>query len=183
MIETAIEQDEDLMMSYLEDGEEPSIEDLKRCIRKGTIALDFFPTYCGSAFKNKGVQLILDAVVDYLPNPTEVDPQPEVDMEGVETGKFAIVDPQGPLRALAFKIMDDRYGALTFVRIYSGTLKKGDTILNSYTGKSERVGRMVEMHADERTELSSAQAGDIIAIVGMKNVQTCLLYTSDAADE
>ena len=114
MIETAIEQDEDLMMSYLEDGEEPSIEDLKRCIRKGTIALDFFPTYCGSAFKNKGVQLILDAVVDYLPNPTEVDPQPEVDMEGVETGKFAIVDPQGPLRALAFKIMDDRFGALTF---------------------------------------------------------------------
>ena len=172
LIETAIEQDEDLMMSYLEDGEEPSIEDLKRCIRKGTIALDFFPTYCGSAFKNKGVQLILDAVVDYLPNPTEVDPQPEVDMEGVETGKFAVVDPEGPLRALAFKIMDDRFGALTFTRIYTGSLKKGDTVLNTFTGKSERIGRIVEMHADERIELDSAQAGDIVALIGMKNTQT-----------
>jgi len=172
MIETAIEQNEDLMMSYLEDGEEPSIEDLKRCIRKGTIALDFFPTYCGSAFKNKGVQLILDAVVDYLPNPTEVDPQPEVDMEGVETGKFAIVDPQGPLRALAFKIMDDRFGALTFTRIYTGSIKKGDTVLNTFTGKSERIGRIVEMHADERIERDSAQAGDIVALIGMKNTQT-----------
>ena len=172
MIETAIEQDEDLMMSYLEDGEEPSIEDLKRCIRKGTIALDFFPTYCGSAFKNKGVQLILDAVVDYLPNPTEVDPQPEVDMEGVETGKFAIVDPQGPLRALAFKIMDDRFGALTFTRIYTGSIKKGDTVLNTFTGESERIGRIVEMHADERIERDSAQAGDIVALIGMKNTQT-----------
>ena len=172
MIETAIEQDEDLMMSYLEDGEEPSIEDLKRCIRKGTIALDFFPTYCGSAFKNKGVQLILDAVVDYLPNPTEVDPQPEVDMEGVETGKFPIVDPQGPLRALAFKIMDDRFGALTFTRIYTGSNKKGDTVLNTFTGKSERIGRIVEMHADERIERDSAQAGDIVALIGMKNTQT-----------
>jgi elongation factor G len=172
LIETAIEQDEDLMMSYLEDGEEPSIEDLKRCIRKGTIALDFFATYCGSAFKNKGVQLILDAVVDYLPNPTEVDPQPEVDMEGVETGKFAVVDPEGPLRALAFKIMDDRFGALTFTRIYTGSLKKGDTVLNTFTGKSERIGRIVEMHADERFELDSAQAGDIVALIGMKNTQT-----------
>ncbi|MDG1207241.1 MAG: elongation factor G [Pseudomonadales bacterium] len=172
LIETAIEQDEDLMMSYLEEGEEPSIEDLKRCIRKGTIALDFFPTYCGSAFKNKGVQLILDAVVDYLPNPTEVDPQPEVDMEGVETGKFAVVDPEGPLRALAFKIMDDRFGALTFTRIYTGSLKKGDTVLNTFTGKSERIGRIVEMHADERIELDSAQAGDIVALIGMKNTQT-----------
>ena len=172
MVETAIEQDDDLMEAYL-DGEMPSIEDIKRCIRKGTIALDFFPTYCGSAFKNKGVQLILDAVVDYLPCPTDVDPQPLTDKEtGEATGEFATVSIDEPLRALAFKIMDDRYGALTFVRLYSGTLKKGDTILNSYTGKSERVGRMVEMHANERTELSYAQAGDIIAIVGMKNVQT-----------
>ena len=171
MIETALEQDDDLLEAYL-DGNEPSIDDLKRCIRKGTIKLEFFPTFCGSAFKNKGVQNVLNGVVDYLPCPTEVEPQPEVDLEGNETGNFAIVDVDKPLRALAFKIMDDRYGALTFVRIYSGTLKKGDTILNSYTGKSERVGRMVEMHADERTELSSAQAGDIIAIVGMKNVQT-----------
>ncbi|MGV6853160.1 MAG: elongation factor G [bacterium] len=172
LIETAVEQDDDLMEAYLEEGIEPSMEDLKRCIRKGTINLDFFPTYCGSSFKNKGVQLILDAIIDYLPNPTEVEPQPEVDLEGNETGEKAIVDPEGPLRALAFKIMDDRFGALTFTRIYSGTINKGDTILNTYTGKTERIGRMVIMHADERQEIDSAQAGDIIAIVGMKNVQT-----------
>ncbi|MBT4451885.1 MAG: elongation factor G, partial [Gammaproteobacteria bacterium] len=171
LIETALEQDDDLLEAYLE-GEEPSIDEIKRCIRKGTIALDFFPTYCGSAFKNKGIQPVLDAVVDYLPNPLEVPPQPEVDLEGNETGEFAIVDIDRPLRALAFKIMDDRFGALTFTRIYSGKINKGDTILNTFTGKTERIGRMVEMHADDREELSYAQAGDIIAIVGMKNVQT-----------
>ena len=171
MIETAVEQDDDLMEAYLE-GSEPSVEDLKRCIRKGTIKLDFFPTYCGSAFKNKGIQLVLDAVVDYLPSPTEVEPQPEVDLEGNETGEKAIVDPERPLRALAFKIMDDKYGALTFTRIYSGRLKKGDTVLNTFTGKTERIGRIVEMHADEREELDSAQAGDIVALIGMKHTQT-----------
>ncbi|MFC1747310.1 elongation factor G [Pseudomonadota bacterium] len=171
MIETAVEQDDDLMEKYLE-GEVPSVEELKRCIRKGTINLDFFPTYCGSAFKNKGVQLVLNAVVDYLPSPTEVNPQPEVDLEGNETGEFAIVATDKPLRALAFKIMDDRFGALTFIRIYSGTLNKGDTVLNTFTGKTERIGRIVEMHADDRIELDSAQAGDIVAVVGMKNVQT-----------
>lgn len=171
LIETAVEQDDDLMEAYME-GEELSIDDIKRCIRKGTINLDFFPTYCGSSFKNKGVQLVLDAVIDYLPNPTEVKPQPEVDLEGNETGKKAIVDPNGSFRALAFKIMDDRYGALTFTRIYSGRLEKGMTVLNTYTGKTERIGRIVEMHADERQELDGAQAGDIVAIVGMKNVQT-----------
>ncbi|MGD1982682.1 MAG: elongation factor G [Chromatiaceae bacterium] len=171
MIETAVEQDDDLMEAYLE-GNEPSVEDLKRCVRKGTIKLDFFPTYCGSAFKNKGIQLVLDAVVDYLPSPTEVEPQPEVDLEGNETGEKAVVDPDRPLRALAFKIMDDKYGALTFTRIYSGRIKKGDTVLNTYTGKTERIGRIVEMHANEREELDSAQAGDIIALIGMKNTQT-----------
>ncbi|MGB6136472.1 MAG: elongation factor G [Shewanella sp.] len=171
LIETAVEQDDDLMEAYM-DGTEPSIEDIKRCIRAGTRTMAFFPTYCGSAFKNKGMQLLLDAVVDYLPDPVEVDPQPLTDEEGNETGEFAIVDADAPLKALAFKIMDDRFGALTFVRIYSGRIKKGDTILNSATGKTERVGRMVEMQADERNELESAQAGDIIAIVGMKNVQT-----------
>ena len=171
LVETALEQDDDLMGKYLE-GEEPSIEDIQKCIRKGTLTMDFFPTYCGSAFKDKGVQMILDAVVAYLPSPTEVKPQPEVDEEGNETGKFAIVAIDKPLRALAFKIMDDRFGALTFIRIYSGVLNKGDSVLNTFTGKTERVGRMVEMHADDRNELSSAQAGDIIAIVGMKDVQT-----------
>ncbi|MBW4512430.1 MAG: elongation factor G [Scytonematopsis contorta HA4267-MV1] len=171
LIETAVEQDDELMEKYLE-GQELTIEEIKRCIRKGTINLAFFPTYCGSSFKNKGVQLVLDAVVDYLPNPTEVKPQPEVDLEGNETGTFAVVSPDRPLRALAFKIMDDRFGALTFTRLYSGVLSKGDTILNTATGKTERISRLVEMHANDRQEIDSAQAGDIVAIVGMKNVQT-----------
>lgn len=171
LVETAVEQDDDLMEQYLE-GEEPSIEDLERCIRKGTINLSFFPTFCGSSFKNKGVQLVLNGVVKYLPSPTEVEPQPIVDLEGNETGEVAKVEADEPLRALAFKIMDDRYGALTFTRIYSGKLAKGDTILNTATGKTERVGRIVEMHADSREERDSAQAGDIVALIGMKNVQT-----------
>lgn len=171
LIETAVEQDDDLMEKYLE-GEEPSIDELKACIRKGTLNLSFFPTYCGSSFKNKGLQLLLDAVVDYLPDPTQVDPQPEVDLEGNETGKVATVDINGPLRALAFKIMDDRFGALTFIRVYSGEIRKGDTIMNTFTGKTERVGRMVEMHANDRNELDYAHAGDIVAIIGMKDTQT-----------
>ena len=171
LIEAAVEQDDDLLEQYL-DGNEPSLEELNRCIRKGTIALDFFPTYCGSAFKDKGVQMVLDAAVAYLPDPTQVKPQPEVDLEGNETGKVAKIDPDMPLRALAFKIMDDRFGALTFIRIYSGRLEKGTTVLNTFTGKTERIGRIVEMHADERIELDSAQAGDIVAVLGMKNVQT-----------
>ncbi len=171
LIETALEQDDEAMEMYLE-GEEPDIDTIRACVRKGTISRDFFPTYCGSAFKNKGVQLVLNAVVDFLPNPTEVKPQPEVDLEGNETGDFAVVDPSRPLRALAFKIMDDRYGALTFIRVYSGKLAKGDNVLNTFTGKTERIGRIVEMHADSRNELTSAQAGDIIAVLGMKNVQT-----------
>ncbi len=171
LIELALEQDDDLMEAYLE-GEQPSIDDIKRCIRKGTIALDFFPTLCGSAFKNKGIQPALNAVVDYLPNPTEVKPQPEVDLDGNETGEYAIVDPDRPVRALAFKIMDDRFGALTFMRIYSGHIDKGTTLLNTFTGKTERIGRIVEMHAESREELDSCQAGDIVAFVGLKNTQT-----------
>ncbi len=171
LIETAVEQDEEAMEAYLE-GNEPSLETLKKCIRKGTINLDFFPTYCGSSFKNKGVQNVLDAVIDYLPSPTEVKPQPEVNAEGEETGEFATVDVNKPLRALAFKIMDDKYGALTFTRIYSGKLAKGTSVLNTFTGKTERIGRIIEMHADERTEVDSAQAGDIVALLGMKSVQT-----------
>ena len=171
LIETALEQDDEALEAYLE-GEEPSMEVIKDCIRKGTNTMDFFPTYCGSAFKDKGVQNVLDAVVDYLPNPTEVKPQPEVDLEGNETGEFAIVSVDRPLRALAFKIMEDRFGALTFVRIYSGKMDKGMQVLNTFTGKTERIGRIVEMHADDRIELEGAQAGDIVAVLGMKNVQT-----------
>lgn len=171
LIELAVEHDDVAMEQYLE-GEEPDLETIKTCIRTGTRKLAFFPTYCGSSFKNKGVQLVLDAVVDYLPNPLEVNPQPEVDLEGNETGKYATAEIDKPLRALAFKIMDDRFGALTFTRIYSGMLSKGDTILNTATGKTERISRLVEMHADSREEIESAHAGDIVAIVGMKNVQT-----------
>ncbi|RLB49764.1 MAG: elongation factor G [Deltaproteobacteria bacterium] len=171
LIETAVEEDDDAMEAYLE-GNEPEMEVLKACIRKGTRDINFFPTYCGSSFKNKGVQQILNAVVDYLPSPTEVKPQPEVDMEGNETGNFAIVDPDAPVRALAFKIMEDRFGALTFTRVYSGTINKGDTLVNTFTGKNERIGRMVQMHANDRSMVDSAQAGDIIAIVGLKNVRT-----------
>ncbi len=171
MIDSVADQDDDVMERYLE-GEEPTIEEIKRCLRNGTIKMDFFPTFCGSSFKNKGVQLVLDGVIDYLPCPTEVKPQPEVDLEGNPTGEFAIVDAEKPLRALAFKIMDDRFGALTFLRIYCGKLEKGTSVLNTFTGKTERIGRIVEMHADTRNELESAQAGDIIAVLGMKNVQT-----------
>jgi elongation factor G len=171
LIDQVADQDDDVMEKYL-GGEEPTIDEIKHCIRKGTINLNFFPTYCGSSFKNKGVQLVLDGVVDYLPNPTEVKPQPETDIEGNPTGDYAIVDPNRPLRSLVFKIMDDRFGALNFVRIYSGKLKKGDTLLNTFTGKTERVGRMVEMHANDRSEIETAQAGDIVALIGLKNVQT-----------
>lgn len=171
LVEMALEMDDAAMEKYFE-GEVPDIDTLKACIRKGTIALEWFPTYCGSAFKNKGIQPVLNGVVDFLPDPTQVTPQPEVDLEGTETGEFAIVDPAKPLRALAFKIMDDRYGALTFIRIYSGKIAKGDTVLNTFTGKNERIGRIVEMNADDRIELDHAQAGDIVAVLGMKNVQT-----------
>ena len=171
LVEAAVEQDDDVMEKYLE-GVMPDIPTLKRCIRKGTIDLKFFPTYCGSSFKNKGVQNVLDAVVDFLPCPTEVKPQPIVDLEGNDTGEVATVTADAPLRALAFKIMDDQYGALTFTRIYSGKLTKGDSLLNTATGKTERIGRLVEMHANSRQEIDSAQAGDIIALVGLKNIQT-----------
>ena len=171
LIETAVEVDDEIMEAYLE-GEEPDIDTIKKCIRKGTINLDFFPTYCGSSFKNKGVQNVLNAVVEFLPSPTEVKPQPEVDLEGNETGELALVDVDRPLRALAFKIMDDKYGALTFTRIYSGKLTKGSSVVNTYTGKTERIGRIIQMHADDREEIESAQAGDIVALLGMKTTQT-----------
>jgi elongation factor G len=171
LIETAVEMDDAVLEKYLE-GEEPDVDTIKHCVRQGTIKLKFFPTYAGSSFKNKGVQLVLDAVVDYLPNPMEVDPQPEVDLKGNPTGNFALVDPDKPVRALAFKIMDDRFGSLTFTRIYSGTIQKGMALLNTFTGKTERIGRMVEMHANDRTLIDVARAGDIVALVGLKNVQT-----------
>jgi len=172
LVEAVVDMDDEIMMQWIEDPVSITVDQLKKCIRKGTISTNFFPTYCGSSFKNKGVQLLMDAVVDYLPNPTEVEPQPEVDEKGEATGEVAIVDVDSPLRALAFKIMEDKYGALTFVRIYSGQMKKGDSIYNSTNGKTERVGRIVEMHADDREELPNAKAGDIVALLGMKSVKT-----------
>lgn len=171
LVETALEQDDDLMEAYL-DGEMPSVEGLKKCIRDGTAKLNWFPVFCGSAFKNKGVQSLLDGVINYLPSPLDVPPQEEIDLDGKPTGGFAQSDPEAPFRALAFKIMDDRYGALTFARIYSGTIKKGTEVLNTFTGKSVRIGRIIEMHANSRVEMSVAQAGDIVALLGMKNTKT-----------
>ena len=171
LVETAVEMDDDAMMMYLE-GEEIDEATLKACIRKGTIELKFFPTLCGSAFKNKGVQNVLDAVVDYLPNPTEAKPQAITDKAGVPTGEVATVDRAESFKALVFKVMNDQFGALYFTRVYSGKIAKGDSVYNTTTGKKERIGRIVEMHADKREELDGAEAGDIVAFVGLKTAST-----------
>ncbi|MFA7434349.1 MAG: elongation factor G [Gemmobacter sp.] len=174
MIELAVEQDDDAMEAYLE-GNEPDEATLRRLIRKGTLALDFFPVLAGSSFKNKGVQPLLNAVVDYLPAPTDV---PALmgfspDDESEERNIPRRADDAEPFSALAFKIMNDPFvGSLTFTRIYSGTLKKGDQMLNSTKGKRERVGRMMVMHAVNREEIDAAYAGDIIALAGLKETTT-----------
>ncbi len=157
LIETAVESDDAAMEAYLE-GQEPDTATLQACIRRGTLTRAWFPVLCGSAFKNVGVQAMLDAVVDYLPSPLDVDER---------------ADANAPLEALAFKTMvDEHVGSLTFVRIYRGTLRVGDTILNSTKDQRERIGRMVLMHADEREAISVAQAGDIVAIAALKNTFT-----------
>ncbi len=172
LIETAVEMDDQAMSDYL-DGKEPSIETLKKCIRKGTIAYKFVPIVCGAAFKNKGVQPLLDAVVDYLPNPLEM-PQLEGTMPGNEEEKvIRKPDEKEPFAGLAFKIMNDPYvGTLTFCRIYSGKLESGSYVLNSVKDKKERIGRMLLMHANTREEIKEATAGDIVALVGMKDTTT-----------
>ena len=171
LIELAVEQDEEAMEAYLE-GNEPDMATLKKCIRKGTIASAFTPVLAGSAFKNKGVQTLLDAVVDFLPSPLEVKP-----VQGTvyrEEDKIVERKPSDdePFSALAFKLMSTKFGTLTFTRIYSGRLNKGDTILNTNTGKKERVGRIVEMHAVEQKDVDSAGTGDIVALVGLKDAVT-----------
>ena len=170
LIETAVEQDEDIMMMYLE-GEEPSVEDLKKCIRKGCINLDFVPVACGSAFKNKGVQPLLDAVLDYLPAPTDLP-----DVNGTSEGDAETAMSRKPSDAepfSAFKVMADPFaGTLTFVRVYSGVLESGSYVYNSVKGKKERVGRMMEMHANDRNDVKACRAGDIIAIAGLKDTTT-----------
>tara|TARA_B100000513_G_scaffold183568_1_gene103708 strand:+ start:369 stop:2648 length:2280 start_codon:yes stop_codon:yes gene_type:complete len=171
LIELAVEQDDDLMMAYLE-GEEPTTEQLKACIRKGTLALDFVPVLTGTAFKNKGVQALLDAVIDYMPAPTDVAAIKGTSVDG-DTEMERKSDDAEPFAALAFKVMTDPFvGVLTFARIYSGILEKGSQVLNSVKGKKERIGRMLEMNANDRTDIDFAMAGDIVALVGCKDTTT-----------
>jgi elongation factor G len=170
LIELAVEQDDDAMEAYLE-GNEPDAETLKKLIRKGTLNQSFVPVCCGSAFKNKGVQPLLDAVVDYLPSPLDIPDVQGVKMDSDEKDSRPPAD-DAPFSALAFKVMNDPFvGSLTFIRIYSGTLTKG-TYLNSVKDKKEKVGRMLEMHANERKDIDEAFAGDIIALAGMKETTT-----------
>jgi elongation factor G len=170
LIEAAVELDDAAMEAYL-DGKEPDEATLKRLIRKAVLTGAFYPVLCGSAFKNKGVQPLLDAVVAYLPSPLDRGAIRGVDYKTGEETDRKPGDDQ-PLSLLAFKIMDDPYGVLTFARIYSGTLAKGQALLNSTRDKNERVGRMVLMHANNREEISEAYAGDIVALVGMKDTRT-----------
>ena len=174
LIENAVEMDDDVMMAYL-DGDEPDIDTLRSLIRKGTLSMSFIPVLCGSAFKNKGVQPLLNAVIDYLPSPMDV-----VDYMGFKPGDETETrdiarraDDEMAFSGLAFKIMNDPFvGSLTFTRIYSGVLKKGDMMLNSTKGRKERVGRMMMMHSINREEIDEAFAGDIIALAGLKDTTT-----------
>jgi len=171
MIETAVEQDEAALEAYL-DGTEPSVEVLKACIRKGTCDLTFVPIICGSAFKNKGVQPMLDAVVDFLPSPLEVAAIKGIDGKTDEETERAASDDE-PFSALAFKVMNDPFvGSLTFIRIYSGKIETGAALVNTVKEGKERVGRMLQMHSNHREEIKEAYAGDIVALAGMKNVTT-----------
>ncbi|CAB1106417.1 unnamed protein product [Ectocarpus sp. CCAP 1310/34] len=171
LVELAVEQDEDVMMAYL-DGEEPSVEVLKKCLRKGTLDNVFVPVLTGTAFKNKGVQPLLDAVVDFMPSPIEVEAIKGVSLDG-ETAMDRPSSDDEPFSALAFKIMSDPFvGTLTFTRIYSGVLMSGTNVFNSVKGKTERVGRMLEMHANNREEIKEARAGDIVALCGLKDTTT-----------
>ncbi|MEQ8227357.1 MAG: elongation factor G [Rhodospirillales bacterium] len=172
LIETAVEQDDDAMEAYLE-GTEPDEETLKRCIRKGTLAGDFVPVLTGSAFKNKGVQPLLDAVVDFMPAPTDVAAIKGVDADDPEKEIERNNSDEEPFAALAFKIMNDPFvGNLGFIRIYSGKLEAGSSIMNTVKGKRERIGRMLLMHSNNREEIKEAFAGDIVAVVGLKDTTT-----------
>ena len=170
LIELVIDQDDDAMEAYL-DGTEPDVATLKACIRKGTLSHAFVPVVCGSAFKNKGVQCLLDAVVDYLPSPLDIEDVQGVKMDSTEPDSRPAKD-DAPFSALAFKVMNDPFvGSLTFIRIYSGVLSKG-TYLNSVKDKKEKVGRILEMHANDRKDIDEAFAGDIVALAGMKETTT-----------
>ena len=176
LLDTAVGVDDKAMEEYFENGD-VSIETLKRCIKIGTISGAFRPVLCGTAFKNKGVQPLLDAVLDYLPSPIDVPGISVAAEEGEEDGEFSDrrrikADPNAPFAGLAFKIINDKYGALTFVRVYAGTLKSGDTVMNTTKDSRERIGRMFQMHADKRAEIKEVSAGDIAAFVGLKDTGT-----------
>ena len=171
LIEVIAETDDVLLEKFLE-GETPTIAELKAGIRQATIDLKVFPVLCGSAFKNKGIQTLLDAVVDYLPSPLDKPPVEGIDPEHHDKIVTRKPDDSEPLAALAFKIINDPFGKLCFIRVYSGTLKTGDTIVNPRTGKTDRVGRLVKMHANKREDITEILAGDICAVVGLKELKT-----------
>ena len=172
LIEKAVEEDDTIMENYLE-GKEPTIDELKLCIRKGTLNGSFVPVLTGSAFKNKGVQPLLDAVIDYMPSPTDVANVKGVDVDDDSKELTRKCEDDEPFSALAFKIMTDPFvGSLTFARIYSGSINTKDSVLNSNSGKKENIGRMLLMHANNREEIKTANAGDIVALVGLKDVTT-----------
>ena len=171
LIDNAVELDDEAMEAYLE-GQEPSEETIKKCIRKAVLTGAFYPILCGSAFKNKGVQTLLDAVVDYLPSPVDIPPTPGIDFKTEEPITRKASDDE-PLSVLAFKIMDDPFvGSLTFCRIYSGKMETGQSLLNSSRDKKERVGRMLLMHSNNREDIKEAYAGDIVALAGLKETRT-----------
>jgi elongation factor G len=170
LVELAVEQDEEVLVQYLE-GEMPDVATLKRLIRRGTLNLDFVPVVTGTAFKNKGVQPLLDAVIDYMPSPLEVQAIAGVTEDGEPTTRKS--SDVEPMSALAFKVANDPFvGTLTFTRVYSGVMETGTNVYNSVKQKNERIGRMLQMHANERTEIKSAVAGDIVALVGLKDTTT-----------
>ena len=172
LVEKVVEEDDQIMETYLE-GKVPSVEDIKKCIRLGTIKGNFVPVLTGSAFKNKGVQPLLDAVIDYMPSPIDVDNVKGVDVKDRSKELSRKCDDNEPFSALAFKIMTDPFvGSLTFARVYSGTVSTKDSVLNSTSGKKESIGRMLLMHANNREEIKEAYAGDIVALVGLKDVTT-----------
>lgn len=170
LVDTCLEMDEAAMEAYLE-GEMPSTATLRACLRKGTLSSAFTPVLCGSSYKNKGVQQVLDAVVDYLPAPTDVASIKTVDADGTPNGERTCSDDE-PFAALAFKVINDVYGALTFIRVYSGVLTKGASVMNTTRGKREKIGRMVEMFAKDANPIEEARAGDIVALVSLAETET-----------
>jgi elongation factor G len=171
LIEVIAETDDVLLEKFLE-GELPTIAELKAGIRQATIDLKVFPVICGSAFKNKGIQTLMDAVIDYLPSPLDKPPVEGIDPDHPGSTVSRKPDDNEPLAALAFKIINDPFGKLCFVRVYSGSLKTGDTVLNPRTGKTDRIGRLVKMHANKREDVTEILAGDICAVVGLKDLKT-----------